>query len=46
MNCEELVTIAKYKLPVKIVMFNNNSGHGKAVAENVQQCTIFGNRQL
>ena len=25
MNCEELVTIAKYKLPVKIVMFNNNS---------------------
>ena len=25
MNCEELVTIAKYKLPIKIVMFNNNS---------------------
>ncbi|MDD4088897.1 MAG: biosynthetic-type acetolactate synthase large subunit [Tissierellia bacterium] len=25
MNCEELVTIVKYKLPVKIVMFNNNS---------------------
>lgn len=25
MNCEELVTIAKYKLPVKIVMLNNNS---------------------
>lgn len=25
MNCEELVTIAKYKLPVKIVMFNNNT---------------------
>ncbi len=25
MNCEELVTIAKYKLPIKILMFNNNS---------------------
>jgi acetolactate synthase-1/2/3 large subunit len=25
MNCEELVTISKYKLPVKIVMFNNNA---------------------
>ena len=25
MNCEELVTISKYKLPVKVVMFNNNS---------------------
>ena len=25
MNCEELVTIAKYKLPVKMVMFNNNT---------------------
>ncbi len=25
MNCEELVTVAKYKLPVKIVMLNNNT---------------------
>ncbi len=25
MNCEELVTISKYKLPVKIVLFNNNA---------------------
>lgn len=25
MNCQELVTISKYKLPVKIVMFNNNA---------------------
>ena len=25
MNCEELATIAKYKLPIKILMFNNNS---------------------
>jgi len=25
MNCEELVTISKYKLPVKIVMLNNNA---------------------
>lgn len=25
MNCEELVTIAKYKLPVKIIMLNNNT---------------------
>lgn len=25
MNCEELVTIAKYKLPIKIVLFNNNT---------------------
>jgi acetolactate synthase-1/2/3 large subunit len=25
MNCQEMVTIAKYKLPVKILMFNNNS---------------------
>ena len=25
MNCGELVTISKYKLPIKIVMFNNNS---------------------
>jgi acetolactate synthase-1/2/3 large subunit len=25
MNCQELVTVAKYKLPVKIVMFNNNT---------------------
>lgn len=25
MNCEELVTISKYKLPVKIVMFNNST---------------------
>ena len=25
MNCEELVTISIYKLPVKIVLFNNNS---------------------
>ncbi len=25
MNCEELVTISKYKLPVKIVLLNNNT---------------------
>lgn len=25
MNCEELVTISKYKLPIKIVLLNNNS---------------------
>ncbi len=25
MNCQELVTVAKYKLPIKIVMFNNNT---------------------
>lgn len=25
MNCQEMVTIAKYKLPIKIVMFNNNT---------------------
>lgn len=25
MNCEELVTISKYKLPVKIVLLNNNA---------------------
>jgi acetolactate synthase-1/2/3 large subunit len=25
MNCQEMVTIAKYKLPLKILMFNNNS---------------------
>lgn len=25
MNCEELVTISKYKLPIKILMFNNNA---------------------
>ncbi len=25
MNCQELVTISKYKLPIKIVMFNNNT---------------------
>lgn len=25
MNCEELVTIAKYKLPVKVLLFNNNT---------------------
>lgn len=25
MNCEELLTIAKYKLPVKIMMLNNNT---------------------
>lgn len=25
MNCEELVTISKYKLPVKIILLNNNT---------------------
>jgi acetolactate synthase-1/2/3 large subunit len=25
MNCQELVTISKYKLPIKIVLFNNNT---------------------
>ncbi len=25
MNCQELVTISKYKLPIKIFMFNNNT---------------------
>lgn len=25
MNCQELVTVAKYKLPIKMVMFNNNT---------------------
>ncbi len=25
MNCEELVTIAKYKLPIKMIMLNNNT---------------------
>ncbi|MGD9567603.1 MAG: biosynthetic-type acetolactate synthase large subunit [Sedimentibacter sp.] len=25
MNCEELVTISKYKLPIKIVLLNNNT---------------------
>ncbi len=25
MNCQELVTLSKYELPVKIVMFNNNT---------------------
>ncbi|WP_326911150.1 biosynthetic-type acetolactate synthase large subunit [Sedimentibacter sp. MB31-C6] len=25
MNCQELVTIAKYKLPVKIILLNNNT---------------------
>lgn len=25
MNCEELVTIAKYKLPIKILLLNNNT---------------------
>ncbi|MFA9424147.1 MAG: biosynthetic-type acetolactate synthase large subunit [Sedimentibacter sp.] len=25
MNCQEMVTIAKYKLPIKIIMFNNNT---------------------
>ncbi|MGB4438871.1 MAG: biosynthetic-type acetolactate synthase large subunit [Sedimentibacter sp.] len=25
MNCQEMVTISKYKLPIKVVMFNNNT---------------------
>jgi len=25
MSCEELVTISKYKIPIKIIMFNNNA---------------------
>ncbi|MEL7649623.1 MAG: biosynthetic-type acetolactate synthase large subunit [Sedimentibacter sp.] len=25
MNCQELVTVSKYKLPIRIVMFNNNT---------------------